>query len=175
MELLTLYRNEEGVTVINENTLKKEEYNGDTILNFIDEAKDLIIVVHTGIWDINYVNNTSKECVSFRFVHPSIDQFVIENNKLVGISVQEKTSLFFIDGILLLNGDIIGKIEDEHQSADSVSDPSYFENDEVIHYYLGKYPSSLDELEDINIDGLDYFRRGELYLNTINDFILITR
>ena len=175
MELLTLYRNKEGVTILNEETLKKEEYNGDTILNFIDEAKDLLIIVHNGVWNINYVDDTREEYVTFRFLRPNVEQFVIENNKLIGIYVTEKTSLFFVNGILLLDGNFIGKITDEHESTDSVSDPSYYENDEVIHYYLGRYPLSSDKLEDIRLEGLDYFRRGDLYLRTIEDFELITR
>ena len=173
MELLTLHRNLNGVTILNDETLKMEEYSEDSALNFFEEAKDLLIIVCRGIWDIDYANNSREEYVSFEFIRPNVEQLVIENNKLVGVHVKDSASIFYINGILLLNGESIGKVNDKHQEADSVSDPSYFENEDVVQYYLGKYPASLNAPLSIKIDGLEYFNKGEAYLSQVENLELI--
>ena len=145
MELLTLIDNKDGSIIIDDYSLIKNEYDDKQISSFLDIAKKLLILECIGYFDINYQNDTRKEQVEFMYIRPSIDQFVIKDNKLVGIYINNKY------------------------------DPSYYEDDDVIRYYLGRYPSKLDIPSKEVIDGLKYFNDPMEHLKSIPNLELITK
>lgn len=176
MVLLTLIDNKDGSIIIDDYSLIKNEYDDKQISSFLDIAKELLILECIGYFDINYQNDTRKEQAEFMYIRPSIDQLVIKDNKLVGIYINNKYSLFpNINGVLLLDGNKIGTLKDNYQASDNKYDPSYYEDDDVIRYYLGRYPSKLDIPSKEVIDGLKYFNDPMGHLKSIPNLELITK